>query len=77
MSPLKVITTPAASPDQAAIPSIHQALAEKELLPERHLVDQRYTSAQLLSNSQQNYDIDLFGQVALDVGWQVLCRFGI
>lgn len=58
-----VITTPATSPDQTVIPSIHQALAEKELLPEKHLVDQGYTSAQLLSNSQHDYDIDLFGRV--------------
>ena len=71
-----VITTPATSPDQTVIPSIHQALAEKELLPDKHLVDQGYTSAQLLSNSQQDYDIDLFGRVPLDVGWQSKAGLG-
>ncbi|WP_414553534.1 IS1182 family transposase [Anabaena sp. CCY 0017] len=71
-----VITTPATSPDQTVIPSIHQALAKKELLPEQHLVDQGYTSAQLLSNSQYDYDIDLFGRVPLDVGWQSKAGLG-
>jgi transposase len=71
-----VITAPATSPDQTVIPSIHQALAEKELLPEQHLVDQGYTSAQLLSNSQRDYDIDLFGPVPLNVGWQSKAGLG-
>lgn len=71
-----VITTPATSPDQIVIPSIHQALAEKELLPKKHLVDQGYTSAQLLSNSQHDYDIDLFGRVPLDVAWQSKAGLG-
>ena len=42
----------------------------KDLLPEQHLVDQGYTSAQLLVLSEKNYDIDLVGPVAKDVKWQ-------
>ncbi|MHC5612617.1 MAG: IS1182 family transposase [Nostoc sp.] len=71
-----VVTTTATSPDQTVIPSIHQALAEKELLPEQHLVDQGYTSGQLLSHSQQDYDIDLLGPVPVDVGWQSKAGLG-
>lgn len=65
-----VETTPATTQDQTVVPSIHQALDEKDLLPQQHLVDQGYTSSQLLSSSEREYKIDLFGPVALNVGWQ-------
>jgi transposase len=65
-----VESTPATTQDQTVVPLIHQDLEQKNLLPQQHLVDQGYTSAQLLSSSQRNYKIDLFGPVAVNVGWQ-------
>jgi transposase len=65
-----VETTVATTQDSTVLPSIHQALAEREILPEHHLVDMGYTSAQLIVSSQQEYDIDLVGPVALNAQWQ-------
>ncbi len=65
-----VETTVATTQDPTVLPSIHQALAEKEILPQKHLVDLGYTSAQLIASSQKEYDIDLFGPVALNAKWQ-------
>ena len=65
-----VETTVATTQDPTVLPSIHQALSEKEILPQQHLVDLGYTSAQLIANSQKEYGIDLFGPVALNAKWQ-------
>lgn len=65
-----VESTKATSQDQTVVPSIHQALDQKGLLPQQHLVDQGYTSSQLLSSSERDYNVDLLGPVALNVGWQ-------
>ena len=65
-----VETTVATTQDTTVLPSIHQALAEKEILPQQHLVDQGYTSAQLITSSQKEYGIELFGPVALNAKWQ-------
>ena len=66
-----VETTVATTQDSTVVPSIHQALAEKEILPQHHLVDMGYTSARLIVSSQQEYNVDLFGPVAANAQWQV------
>ncbi|PSM45462.1 IS5/IS1182 family transposase [Chroococcidiopsis sp. CCALA 051] len=71
-----VESTPATSQDQTVVPSIHRALDRKDLLPQQHLVDSGYTSAQLLSSSERDYNIDLCGPVALNVGWQAKAGLG-
>lgn len=71
-----VETTPATTQDQAVVPEIHQALAEIDLLPEQHLVDRGYTSAQLLTNSERDFQVDLFGPVSENVGWQAKAGLG-
>ena len=65
-----VETVKATTQDQLTTPVIHQALAFKELLPDQHMVDQGYTSAQILVDSQRAYDIDLVGPVAVNQHWQ-------
>ena len=65
-----VETTVATTQDPTVLPSIHQSLAEKEILPQQHLVDLGYTSAQLIASSQRDYQIDLFGPVAENAKWQ-------
>lgn len=64
-----VETTKSTTQDSSTTDIIHQGLAMKDLLPKQHLVDQGYTSAQLLVLSEKNYDIDLVGPVAKDVKW--------
>ncbi len=43
--------------------SIHQSLAEKELLPSEHLVDAGYVDGTLLVESKQKHEIELIGPV--------------
>lgn len=64
-----VETTPATVADATMLPIIHQALAEKGLLPAEHLVDTAYVSANQLVASQE-IGIDLIGPVPADNSWQ-------
>ena len=66
----QVKTTPATTQDQQVVTSIHQSLADQNLLPNQHLVDQGYTSARLMTQSERDYQIDLFGPVGTNGGWQ-------
>ena len=50
--------------------SIHQSLANKELLPAEHLVDAGYVDGTLLVESKQQYDLELMGPVRENVSWQ-------
>ena len=65
-----VQTTPAATGDVEMTGFIHQALADKQLLPAQHLVDTAYVDAEHLLTSQVEYGIDLVGPVARDTSWQ-------
>jgi transposase len=56
-----VETTAAPTGDGEVIPLIHEALKNKELLPDRHLVDTGYGEAELLVESKRDYGIDLYG----------------
>ena len=57
-------------PDREALPTIHEALDQKELLPEQHLVDAGYVDAELLVASQTDYSVDLVGPTGKDHRWQ-------
>lgn len=59
-----VETTPGTQQDSDVTASIHADLAQADLLPSTHFVDEGYTDAQLLVESQQKYDLDLLGPVA-------------
>lgn len=65
-----VETTPAATGDVEMTGIVHQALANKDLLPGQHLVDTAYVSAEHLLTSQREYAIDLVGRVPSDTSWQ-------
>ena len=60
-----VETTDAPVGDQLATPIIHQALENKELLPQQHLVDAGYTSVHLMVSAKQGFDVELLGQFLL------------
>ncbi len=65
-----VETTTASVPDDQVLESVHQALAQREVLPSLHLVDAGYTDAEGLVSSQRDYGVTLMGPVAADPSWQ-------
>ena len=65
-----VETTPATTPDDNMLETIHAALAEKALLPRQHLVDCGYTDAETLIASERDYGVTIVGPVAADPSWQ-------
>jgi 3-phenylpropionate/cinnamic acid dioxygenase small subunit len=65
-----VETTSAPISDDAMLPPIHAELDRKALLPAEHLVDTGYVDAQLLVESQRDYQIDLVGPTRKDYRWQ-------
>jgi len=65
-----VQTTQAHYSDVDQTESIHQSLAEKELLPSEHLVDAGYVDGTLLVESKQQHNIELIGPVRDNVSWQ-------
>jgi transposase len=56
-----VKTTQAPLSDEGVVSAIHADLAEKELLPEQHLVDAGYVTATNLEKTQSYYGVDLVG----------------
>ncbi len=65
-----VETTPATTPDGEVTSTVHQKLADKNLLPDEHLVDAAYVDAYQLVESYQDYQVSLIGPVAVDTSWQ-------
>lgn len=66
----QVETTLATQPDHQVVAPIHQALAEKDLLPSEHLLDTGYMEADLLVASQQQHGVELIGPAMPDTSWQ-------
>lgn len=64
-----VETTPATEPDCQTLPTIHHALAEKELLPAEHIVDSGYIDIENVLDSRQQ-QIELVGPMRPDSSWQ-------
>ena len=56
-----VQTTAAPLSDEGSISAIHADLAEKELLPDQHLVDSGYVTIAHLVQRQSDYEVDLLG----------------
>ncbi len=71
-----VETTPATTPDAEMTSTIHQKLADKNLLPDEHLVDAAYVDAYQLVESHQDYQVSLIGPVAVDTSWQAKSQMG-
>ncbi len=49
---------------------IHRRLADQQTLPNQHIVDAGYVTADLLVEREEAYGIDLLGPVRPDVSWQ-------
>ena len=65
-----VETRIACQQDYMATEDIHQALAEKDWLPEQHVVDTAYVSGAHIVTSQETYGLELLGPVLPDTSWQ-------
>jgi transposase len=71
-----VQTAPGPVADGDATPIIHEALKERNLLPERQFVDTGYLDAELLAESKKRYGVDLYGPTRPDYKWQARERTG-
>jgi transposase len=73
---VNVETTPASTPDDPMVAVIHASLAQQNRLPAEHLVDKGYTDAQVLLDSQNEYQVAITGPVAEDPSWQARAGTG-
>ena len=67
---VNVATTPATTPDDHMLATVHASLEPRGWLPTEHLVDKGYTASQVLVDSQRTYGVTLLGPVADDPSWQ-------
>jgi len=65
-----VHTTAATTQDVSCTAAIQQGLADKGLLPSRHLVDCGYVDADLLVSSRRQHEVELFGPARYNPSWQ-------
>ncbi|MGW6705484.1 IS1182 family transposase [Streptomyces sp. NPDC054956] len=65
-----VLTTTAPVHDVQVTDTIHEGLAERDLLPAEHLVDSGYTEARVLVSAQRDYGIEIVGPVQGSAAWQ-------
>jgi transposase len=66
----QVETAPATQQDHHALKAIQAELADKDLLPQQHLVDAGYISAKRILESRDTHAIELVGPVHVDPSWQ-------
>ncbi|MFU8855253.1 transposase, partial [Micromonospora sp. SL1-18] len=71
-----VATTDAAVPDAAMTTPIHESLARRGLLPDEHLLDSGYPSADLLLESADRFGIRLLTPMLADVSAQARAGTG-
>ena len=57
----QVMTTPATMQDSVMGPTIHHALAQRDLLPGTHLLDSGYVDADCLVTAQTQHQVDVIG----------------
>jgi transposase len=67
---IHVETTIATEQDVDAVEPIHQHLHQHALLPDEHLLDSGYVSAEKLVDSVAQYGVQVIGPVRPDVSWQ-------
>lgn len=65
-----VETTAGPTADGDITESIHASLASQNLLPSKHIVDTGYLDAELLVQSQEQYQVELVGPTRSNHQWQ-------
>jgi IS5 family transposase len=71
-----VATTPATVTDFEMTASIHTDLAGRDLLPDTHLVDTGYVTADNLVTARATHQVELLGPVMPDTAWQTVAGQG-
>ena len=71
-----IATTDASVPDSAMTTPIHESLARRGLLPDEHLVDSGYPSADLLVESEVRYGVRLVTPMLADTSRQARAGAG-
>ncbi len=71
-----VQTTPAPVSDAVMTTPIQAQLAQRDLLPQEHIVDAGYVTAETLVDSQRKHQVDLLGPVIIDPSWQARTQTG-
>jgi hypothetical protein len=61
-----VATTDATVTDVEMLEQVHTGLGRRDLLPDEHLVDAGYTSAELMVSAQRDFGITLWGPLRTD-----------
>ncbi|NIY69274.1 transposase IS4 family protein [Streptomyces malaysiensis] len=69
-------TTNAARSDQRAVQRIHQRLEKRDLLPDEHLADTNYMSAQVMLAQARDHGVQLTGPVPPDTSRQAMAGEG-
>ncbi|GAA3502188.1 hypothetical protein GCM10019016_092960 [Streptomyces prasinosporus] len=65
-----VATTDSTVQDVRLVAPIHAHLAERDLLPDRHLVDAGYATAREVVTARQNHEVNLVGPILASTSWQ-------
>jgi transposase len=65
-----VATTDSTIQDVRLVAPIHAHLAERGLLPERHLVDAGYATAREVVTARRDHKVDLVGPILASTNWQ-------
>lgn len=71
-----VETTPATTNDRQVLRFIHEALDQRNLLPERQIVDIGYMQIDDVIYLQEQYQTQLLGPVQPDASWQAKAKQG-
>ncbi len=66
----EVITTLATESDMHALEKVHRTLAQKDLLPDEHLVDAGYVDAESLLSAQRDFGVTIYSPIREQVSWQ-------
>ncbi|MDP9479244.1 MAG: IS1182 family transposase [Actinomycetota bacterium] len=72
-----VETMPSTSPDLRALAAVHESLSEKDLLPDKQLVDAGYMGSMEMTAARNRHGVDLFGPMPRDGIWQAKTPGGI
>ncbi|KOV71702.1 transposase [Streptomyces sp. NRRL WC-3618] len=65
-----VATTDSTVQDVRLVAPIHAHLAQRDLLPDRHLVDAGYATAREVVTARRDHKIDLVGPILASTSWQ-------
>ena len=72
----QVTTTLATQADMEALDTVHATLAQRDLLPDQHLLDAGYVDAEALVSARQELGVQICSPVRTKVSWQASAATG-